>query len=225
MENNGAELSISLGLGSFWRSRSSHIRTMDRDPTGKSGKESHHRLPELEPSQGRFTSGRSAVDLGGQLVTGTSVLWQSYGLLYDRKNSELGLGVLSFRKRLRKRLIIPLPSKARIDLKLSDPPKDLPVPSPDRTRTNTPCIPVSSPIYSPHPRDMAQLSKEDNRIVRKWWKCSSGLIFENGRFILDNEYRPSASTNCCKLVGNGRSFQSILRSAGVGNIVRRSPFS
>jgi hypothetical protein len=71
---------------------------------------------------------------------------------------------------------------------------------------------------------MAQLSKEDDRVVRKWWKCSSGVIFENGRFILDNEYRPSASTNCCKLVGNGRSFQSILRSAGVGNIVRRSPF-
>ncbi|KAN0127594.1 hypothetical protein V8E53_014572 [Lactarius tabidus] len=65
---------------------------------------------------------------------------------------------------------------------------------------------------------MAQLSKEDDRVVRKWWKCSSGVIFENGRFILDNEYRPSASTNCCKLVGNGRSFQSILRSAGVGNI-------
>jgi hypothetical protein len=71
---------------------------------------------------------------------------------------------------------------------------------------------------------MAQLSKEDDKVVRKWWKCSSEKIFESGRFILDNEYRPSASTNCCKLVGNGKSFQSILRSAGMGNIVRRSPF-
>ena len=45
---------------------------MDRGPTGKFGMESHRRPPELEPSQGRFMSGRSAVDLGGQLVTGTS---------------------------------------------------------------------------------------------------------------------------------------------------------
>jgi hypothetical protein len=45
---------------------------MDRDPPGRSGKETYHRLLELEPLRGGFTSGRSAVDLGGQLITGTS---------------------------------------------------------------------------------------------------------------------------------------------------------
>jgi hypothetical protein len=68
---------------------------------------------------------------------------------------------------------------------------------------------------------MKGLSKDDGKVVEKWWRCSREDIVKKG-FTLNN-YRPSVSIDCCKLHGKGRSFRVILKE--VGEIVRCSPFS
>lgn len=67
---------------------------------------------------------------------------------------------------------------------------------------------------------MAPLTKGEQKVVRKWWKCCEDIINDN-KIQLDYEYRRAACTDCEKL---DAGFREIFFAQVLGTIVRCSPF-